>query len=60
MHKIKDREHAAKEMLANVIQKISPITASNLKKIIDKFEFITFDKDAVILKENEIPTYFIL
>ena len=32
MHKIKDREHAAKEMLANVIQKISPITASNLKK----------------------------
>ena len=57
MHKIKDREHAAKEMLANVIQKISPITASNLKKIIDKFEFITFDKDAVILKENEIPTY---
>jgi len=57
MHKMKDQEKAAKEMLSNVIQQISPVTPTNLQKIINNFEFITFDKDAVILKDNEIPTY---
>ncbi len=57
MLKMKDQEKAAKEMLSNVIQQISPVTPTNLQKIINNFEFITFDKDAVILKDNEIPTY---
>lgn len=57
MYKMKAQESKAKEMLANVLQQIDVISTSNLQKVLDKFEFISFDKETAILKESEIPKY---
>lgn len=57
MYKMKDQEYAAKEMLAKVIEQTSTVSPYNLQKILDSFDYITFEKDSTILKENDTPIY---
>lgn len=54
---LKANQQPPKEFLAEVIRSSSDISAHNLKKLLDAFELIQFDKNTKIIKEGEITSY---
>jgi signal-transduction protein with cAMP-binding, CBS, and nucleotidyltransferase domain len=47
----------SKDYLAEVIRGITDISEENIKKILDTFEMVEYDKNTQIIKEGEITSY---
>lgn len=48
---------SSKDYLAEVIRGITDISEENIKKILDAFELVEYDKNTQIIKEGEITSY---